>query len=136
MAKNVINAAATLAWKMGLVTEESRIQFRQELQEFVLEKEKWRGNYGMTLIDTIFSIGGHCNPKATFWCGNLPKSCRLSKLLLLQASAGGLRNGLSPDKVNKVVFVYTNITRKCEVNHIMYQLFAEACDDSDSSNSY
>ncbi|OWY97306.1 hypothetical protein PHMEG_00032201, partial [Phytophthora megakarya] len=46
-----------------------------------------------------------------------------------------LRNRLSPDKVNKLVFVYTNIARKSEVNHIMYQLFPEACDDSDSSNS-
>ncbi|KAG6943474.1 hypothetical protein JG687_00018438, partial [Phytophthora cactorum] len=46
-----------------------------------------------------------------------------------------LRNRLTPERVNKLVFVYTNIARKSEVNHIMYQFFPDACDDSDSSDS-
>ncbi|KAJ8576430.1 hypothetical protein ON010_g2780 [Phytophthora cinnamomi] len=45
-----------------------------------------------------------------------------------------LRNRLTPERVNKLVFVYTNIARKSEVNHIMYQLFPDACDDSDFSD--
>ncbi|OWZ16771.1 LOW QUALITY PROTEIN: hypothetical protein PHMEG_0009387 [Phytophthora megakarya] len=103
----------------GLVMEEGRSQFHQVLQEFVLEKEKWRGKHGMTIIDTILSIGGHYHPKAMFsWS-------------IHGFNHTKFRNRLSPDKVSKLVFMYTNIARKSEENHIMYQLFPEECDDSD-----
>ncbi|ETI56819.1 hypothetical protein F443_00781 [Phytophthora nicotianae P1569] len=44
------------------------------------------------------------------------------------------RNRLFPDRVNKPVFVYCNLGATSEVNHIMYELFPEACDENDSSD--
>ncbi|GMF17455.1 unnamed protein product [Phytophthora fragariaefolia] len=45
-----------------------------------------------------------------------------------------LRNRLTLELVNKLVFVYANIARKSEVNHILYQLYPDAYDDSDISH--
>ncbi|KAE9290864.1 hypothetical protein PR003_g25182 [Phytophthora rubi] len=142
--KKTINEATELAMQLGLLTTSQEIEFHKQLQEYILEKGRWKGKER--------EDNDRYNP-LNWW--SLPSNKYAlvqefaSLLLSIPTSSVSserswsihgfihtkLRNRLTPERVSKLVFVYTNIARKSEVNHIMYQLFPDACDDSDSDSS-
>ncbi|POM64147.1 Hypothetical protein PHPALM_20363 [Phytophthora palmivora] len=126
--KTVIIAATKLATKMGMVTEAQSDGFHKELQEFVLEKDSW---------DEQMRADHFRYSPLNWW--SLPSKTNKFVREFAKSIHGfihtKIRNRLTPERVNKLVFVYTNIALKYEVNHILYQLLPDACDDEDLSDS-
>ncbi|GMF53295.1 unnamed protein product [Phytophthora fragariaefolia] len=102
---------AQLAQDLQLIPAELAEKFHKQLQDFVLVKSAWKGKLredNIAYSPIAWCIHGFIHTK--------------------------LRNRLTPERVNKLVFVYTNIALKSEVNHILYQLYPDAYDDSDISD--
>ncbi|EGZ25984.1 hypothetical protein PHYSODRAFT_484496 [Phytophthora sojae] len=142
--KALINDAAQLAQDLQLVPTELAEKFHKQLQDFVLMKSAWTGKS---------REDNNAYSPIAWWSLETSNTYALvqefAKLLLYIPTSSAsserswsihgfihtkLRNRLTPERVNKLVFVYTNIARKSEVNHILYQLYPDAYDDSDISD--
>ncbi|EGZ21701.1 hypothetical protein PHYSODRAFT_329615 [Phytophthora sojae] len=142
--KALINDAAQLAQDLQLVPTELAEKFHKQLQDFVLMKSAWTGKS---------REDNNAYSPIAWWSLETSNTYALvqefAKLLLYIPTSSAsserswsihgfihtkLRNRLTLERVNKLVFVYTNIARKSEVNHILYQLYPDAYDDSDISD--
>ncbi|KAE9027875.1 hypothetical protein PR002_g10553 [Phytophthora rubi] len=141
--KKMIDAATCLARDLNMVDEEQEDAFHKQLQEFVLDKGRWQGEDRRS-NDRYSPLNWWALPDIKY---DLVQ--QFAKVLLSTPTSSAsserswsihgfihtkLRNRLTPERVNNLVFVYTNIARKSEVYHIMYELFPDACDDCDSSD--
>jgi hypothetical protein len=133
--KKMIDAATSLARDLHMLDTENEDAIHEQLQEFVLDKGNWQAEERRS--------NGRYNPLN--WWG-LPSTKyellqHFAKVLLSVPTSSAsserswsihafihtkLRNRLTPERVNKLVFVYTNIARRAEVNHIMFELFPDA----------
>ncbi|GMF42331.1 unnamed protein product [Phytophthora fragariaefolia] len=142
--KPLIKDAMQLAQDLQLIPAGLAKKFHKQLQFFVLVKSAWTGK--------LREDNNAYSPIA-WWPFETSKTYALVRefatlLLYIPTSSASserswsthgfihtkLRNPLTPERVNKLVFVYTNIARKSEVNHIVYQLYPDAHDDSDISD--
>lgn len=137
----LINEAATLAVRVKLVPTAKKSAFHTQVQNFATDK----ANFGK-------EIEGFT--PYNWWCLSGDKRYELvrefAKLMLCIPTSSAssernwsihsfihskTRNRLSPERVNKLVFVYCNKKGPDSVNHLMYEVHHDACDDHDSSDS-
>ncbi|ETO82051.1 hypothetical protein F444_03721 [Phytophthora nicotianae P1976] len=139
-----INAAKELVLEMELIPDALGDEFHLQLQNFVITKSEWTGR---TRVDY------HCYSPINWWAIETSRTYHLvqefAKLSLYVPTSSAscerswsifafihtkLRNRLTSDRVNKRVFVYTNLARKSEANNVLYQLYPDAGGESDSSD--
>ncbi|EEY70302.1 uncharacterized protein PITG_19601 [Phytophthora infestans T30-4] len=121
--KKLIADATELARKLELVDRSQEDTFHNKLQEFVLEKCSWKGTE--RLDNNRFSpLNWWSLPDTKY---RLVQSFAKLLLSIPTSSASSerswsihefihtkLRNRLTPERVSRLVFVYTNIARKTE----------------------
>ncbi|ETP51203.1 hypothetical protein F442_03631 [Phytophthora nicotianae P10297] len=139
-----INAAKELVLEMELIPDALGDEFHLQLQNFVIAKSEWTGR---TRVDY------HCYSPINWWAIETSRTYHLvqefAKLSLYVPTSSAscerswsifafihtkLRIRLTSDRVNKRVFVYTNLARKSEANNVLYQLYPDAGGESDSSD--
>lgn len=137
---DIIPAAVALAKKIGLVNETTEDVLHRELKEFGLMRERWSAGEQVqqakfdplewwTLASkTKFSMAR----KLALRVFSVPTSSAASERSWSIHSFihSKLRNRLSNDRAEKLVFVYTNMGDKNAVDQLLFQLFPDV-DDAD-----
>ncbi|GMF56045.1 unnamed protein product [Phytophthora fragariaefolia] len=121
--KPLINDAAQLAQDLQLIPAELAEKLHKQLQDFVLVKSGWTGKLREDNI---------AYSPIAWWSFETSKTYALLEYPRIYPHEAA--KSTDPERVNKLVFVYTNIARKSELNHILYQLYPDAYDDSDISH--